>query len=95
MKDTELVANAVIILFVNDLDEKVYQLSEWVFPDWVAGLSQNAEEFSEKITINRYETAKEVRSPADVSEDWQEGTDDDACDQSLTDAVSYCKQASI
>lgn len=36
-KNTELIANAVILLFVNELDERLYQLVEACNSEWIKG----------------------------------------------------------
>lgn len=56
-KNTDLVVNAVILLFVNDLDEKLLDVMEIAFPEWLAArfveIEQNMAEKDEKNGISR------------------------------------------
>lgn len=40
-KNTELVVNAVILLFVNELDERLFQLAERVNIEWVKEVNES------------------------------------------------------
>lgn len=42
-KDTELIVNAVILLFVNEIDERIYQLAETCSPCWVREIKASFE----------------------------------------------------
>lgn len=46
---TELIVNAVILLFINDVDEQVFSICRIVNPKWVDRMSQKAEEYSESL----------------------------------------------
>ena len=46
---TELIVNAVILLFINDVDEQVFSICRIVNSKWVDRMSQKAEEYSESL----------------------------------------------
>lgn len=67
-KDTELIVNAVILLFVNELDERVYQLVEALNVSWTnevdASIQRNSYHEEQKLNIFRglHKITKRVRN---------------------------------
>ena len=51
--DTSLIANGVIILFIMDIDEAVYEFLQNNFPSWIDKVTQGKEEEGEPGNIVR------------------------------------------
>lgn len=70
-KSTELVVNAVVLLFVNELDERLYQLAERCNKQWVTCVTESFEKNynhdDKKLILSR--TVDEARNR--VSDVWE------------------------
>lgn len=63
IKDTELIVNAVILLFVNELDERMFELCKMLnlsFTDEVE-VSLHRESYDEDQKLNVYRAANKIR----------------------------------
>ena len=49
MSSTELIVNAVILLFINDIDEQIYNVARVIQPKWVAMLGEQADALSAQL----------------------------------------------
>ena len=65
MTSTELIVNAVILLFVNDIDEQIYNATRVICPEFVARMGEQAEALSSRLTGA---DEKEVTNDQDVGE---------------------------
>lgn len=55
LSSTELIVNAVILLFVNDVDEQIYNAVRVICPKWVARLGEEADELSARLVDKQVE----------------------------------------
>jgi hypothetical protein len=55
--NADLITNAVILLFVIDIDEQVFSIASSSFPKWMTQLSQQGEQFSILIEEHRWDSS--------------------------------------
>ena len=68
---TELIVNAVILLFLNDLDKQLFSAIQVIAPDWVEAVKNQAEKRSRSIL----EDNKKPREQSDTEE--RQGSDEE------------------
>jgi len=49
MSNTEVIINAAVLLFINDVDERVHLLIYTICPDWLESQIEEAKEYSERL----------------------------------------------